>query len=346
VPTPYFAGNEKTVILCTFQRFFGTRPEEVNEVRDVDIDGIARELSTQVNHWNSRWNGFVIEHVRNFVICITKFRPLHDSSYIPTPKRIVNKHCTVNVQNNDQKCFVWSVVDSLYPASDHVSKLYKYFPYEHFTKHQQFEFSLSSSRHCRVSNWPVYSGPDLMSVFYDHVMNESKLSAKFLKITRTYFRSQTNNKPSSMWQHTVRPAVQILVRNATTLVTTVTSAAIFCFLYVTTAIYSWKLQAAKNAAVSRNCNNKKAKLETDEDFFLPVVFHNLKSYDAHFVIKHFKKEYTERKKADGKPSTYYDVVVTPLNSEEYVMHQVSKLRFFKIIFNSCQHPWKIWCPFF
>jgi len=44
------------------------------------------------------------------------------------------------------------------------------------------------------------------------------------------------------------------------------------------------------AAARQNYNNKKRKLETDklEDFFLPVVFHILKSYDAHFVIKHFK----------------------------------------------------------
>ena len=47
--------------------------------------------------------------------------------------------------------------------------------------------------------------------------------------------------------------------------------------------------------------NKKAKIDGDmewaEDkytkkFSLPIVFHNLKSYDAHFVIKHFKKQYT------------------------------------------------------
>jgi len=82
----------------------------------------------------------------------------------------------------------------------------------------------------------------------------------------------------------------------------------------------------RKASLSQN-SNKKPKLETDEDFFLPVVFHNLKSYDGHFVIKHFKKEYTERKKADGKSPTYDDVVVTPLNSEKYVMFQVGKWRF-------------------
>jgi len=78
--------------------YFGTRPQDLNEVRDVDIDNISRELSDQVEHWNSRGSGFIIERVNNFIICSTKFRPLHGSSYIPTPKRIADKHCTVNVK--------------------------------------------------------------------------------------------------------------------------------------------------------------------------------------------------------------------------------------------------------
>jgi len=123
--------------------YFGTTPQDVNEVCDVDIGNIARELSAQVEHWHSRGNGFVIERVKNFIICITKFRPLHGSSYIPTPKHIANKVCTVNVKNQDQKCFVWSVLASLYPASDNVSKLYKYLPYEQTLNTTNLNFPLA-----------------------------------------------------------------------------------------------------------------------------------------------------------------------------------------------------------
>jgi len=40
--------------------YSGTRPQDVNEVRDIDIDEIARELSSQVEHWNSRGSGFIL----------------------------------------------------------------------------------------------------------------------------------------------------------------------------------------------------------------------------------------------------------------------------------------------
>ena len=83
--------------------------------------------------------------------------------------------------------------------------------------------------------------------------------------------------------------------------------------------------------------NKKPKIDKDytKNFFLPVVFHNLKSYDAHFVIKHFKKQYTARSRDQDDDDiceqeesvSYGDIRVVPLNSEKYLSFQVGNLRF-------------------
>jgi len=83
--------------------------------------------------------------------------------------------------------------------------------------------------------------------------------------------------------------------------------------------------------------NKKPKFDKDytKNFFLPVVFHNMKSYDAHFVIKHFKKQYTARSRDQDDDDiyeqeesvSYGDIRVVPLNSEKYLSFQVGNLRF-------------------
>jgi len=101
--------------------------------------------------------------------------------------------------------------------------------------------------------------------------------------------------------------------------------------------------------------NKKVKLDQQQDkkFLLPNLFHNLKSYDSHFVInviKHFKKQYTARPKTatdndhdnnnhididadetvddnEEIQMAYGDIRVTPPNGERYLTFQVGNLCF-------------------
>ena len=69
----------------------------------------------------------------------------------------------------------------------------------------------------------------------------------------------------------------------------------------------------------------------EEDFFVPIIFHNLKCNDAHFVMKHFQRKFVERRNNDNKLS-FDDVHITPLNSEKYLKFQVGNLCFL----DSCQ----------
>ena len=91
--------------------------------------------------------------------------------------------------------------------------------------------------------------------------------------------------------------------------------------------------------VSADNDEKWAEHEYEDNYFLPIVFHNLKSYDAHFVIKHFKKRYTEHNKPNKRATdgygdddetdtntTYGDIIVTPLNGEKYLSFQVGNLK--------------------
>jgi len=63
---------------------------------------------------------------------ICQYRPLTPAgSYIECPKFIQSKRAVVNVVNTDQKCFLWSILAAIHPATDNSSKLYNYEEYEH-----------------------------------------------------------------------------------------------------------------------------------------------------------------------------------------------------------------------
>jgi len=96
--------------------YFATDVQTINEGQDVDMEAIVTNLNAQLENWSGRGSGFVLERITRSVLSITKYRPLQGSgpnssgTYIPTPKFIQNKICAINVQNSDDRCFVWSVL--------------------------------------------------------------------------------------------------------------------------------------------------------------------------------------------------------------------------------------------
>ena len=47
-----------------------------------------------------------------------EYDPLRASTYIPLPKELQDKHAVVNIQNNDDKCFIWCVSAAVYGDPD------------------------------------------------------------------------------------------------------------------------------------------------------------------------------------------------------------------------------------
>jgi len=65
--------------------YFQTMPQLVNSSTDLDVDGIRSSLDSQLENFNARGSGFTIERILEFTLIITKYRPFHGRSYIPSP---------------------------------------------------------------------------------------------------------------------------------------------------------------------------------------------------------------------------------------------------------------------
>ena len=70
---------------------------------------------------------FFFDKVLFYVSGLVKYDPMRASSYLPLPKEFKTKRGCVNIKNNDEKCFLWSILASLHPVQcrnhqDRVSK--------------------------------------------------------------------------------------------------------------------------------------------------------------------------------------------------------------------------------
>ena len=74
---------------------------------------------------NAEGSGWQFLKVIKLVLHTTKWEPLYGSSYIPLDPYLANKKALINMQNEDEKCFMWSVLRALYPKDNHPERIDK-----------------------------------------------------------------------------------------------------------------------------------------------------------------------------------------------------------------------------
>ena len=66
-----------------------------------------------------------------YVSGLVKYNPMRASSYLLLPKEPKAKQGCLSTQNNDEKCFLWSILASLHPVKcrNHLDRVSKYQEY-------------------------------------------------------------------------------------------------------------------------------------------------------------------------------------------------------------------------
>jgi len=175
----------------------------------------------------------------------------------------------------------------------------------------------------------VYSGPDPMTKFYDHVMQEVREISRIVRgnvdmipLTEqqayNYEQAVTcGNCGCPFTKDNKRNHYHDHINGE--------------YLFACCSACNLQLKPVKcNKGKKTRCrqsNEEYAKERYEEqDFFVRCVLHNLRSYDAHFIIKHFQRKFVKRRNPDNKLS-FDDVQITPLNTEKYLQFQIGNIRY-------------------
>ena len=110
---------------------FRTQPDVISDICCVTTDRIANEFLVGIKNFNRRGSNWIVESVFDFRLTYVPFRPAEGTSFIPTPREISVKNAVLNVQNTDEKCFIWSVLAALHPVESKYSpcRMYHYYTY-------------------------------------------------------------------------------------------------------------------------------------------------------------------------------------------------------------------------
>ena len=92
-------------------------------------------IEGHIEVYTEKGSGWYFKEVDKLEIHTVEFNPTKGSSYIPLPDWIKNKKAIVNIQNKDDKCFLWCILRYLHPRKDNDSRL---------TDLKKYEFSLNT----------------------------------------------------------------------------------------------------------------------------------------------------------------------------------------------------------
>ena len=88
---------------------------ESTDVEDI-LSKMIKEILEKISIFQRNGSGWYFKEVSSLEIHIVDYKPIKGSSYIPLPDFIMKKKSIINIQNKDNKCFLWSILHYLHPV--------------------------------------------------------------------------------------------------------------------------------------------------------------------------------------------------------------------------------------
>ena len=95
-------------------------------------------------------SAWYFKEVYKLEVHTVEYNPTKGSCYIPLPDWISNKKTIVNIENKDEKCFLWCILRYLHPREDNDSRLTDLRKYEFSLNTKGITFPMKLKRHYQI----------------------------------------------------------------------------------------------------------------------------------------------------------------------------------------------------
>ena len=94
--------------------------------------------------YQKKGSGWYFKEVISLEIHIVEYKPMRGGGYIPLPEFIMKKKSIINIQNKDNKCFLWSILRYLHPVQMNEVRLTDLRDYENDLNSKELIFQSKS----------------------------------------------------------------------------------------------------------------------------------------------------------------------------------------------------------
>lgn len=112
---------------------------EATNVKET-LFGMIFEILDRIATYQRNGSGWYFKEVLNLEMHTVEYKPMTGSSYIPLPYFVRKKNAIANIQNKDNKCFLWSVLRYLHPNEVHDERLTDLKQYEETLNFKDINF--------------------------------------------------------------------------------------------------------------------------------------------------------------------------------------------------------------
>lgn len=110
-------------------KHFVTKSQPILLSTDLDRwyqDNIYEEVLTKAEEFADRDSGWSMTEIVNLTFNINKYSPISGGTFFELPKFIQNKKAVINIQSDDEYCFLWAITAALHPATSNVCRTSSY----------------------------------------------------------------------------------------------------------------------------------------------------------------------------------------------------------------------------
>ena len=99
-------------------------------LESTDVSDIYNEMAEEIEEeiqkvQDAEGSGWQFTAVEKMVLHTTRWDPINAGSYIDLPPFLKNKKALINMQNQDDECFKWSILRALNPKDNHPERIDK-----------------------------------------------------------------------------------------------------------------------------------------------------------------------------------------------------------------------------